>query len=1034
MNHDIETIFATARELQVVDQINYLDEVCGEDAELRQRIDSLLAADLKAGGFLKSVAHIPDQASKNAGAWRSSDLPEEKPGEIIGRYKLLQIIGEGGFGTVWMAEQKEPVKRKVALKIVKLGMDTKQIVSRFEVERQALAMMDHPNIAKVFDAGSTDTGRPYFVMELVKGVPIHEYADSVQLDTSSRLRLFALVCNAIQHAHQKGVIHRDIKPSNILVTMHDGIPVPKVIDFGIAKATSQELTQKTLFTEYHHLIGTPVYMSPEQAEMSGLDIDTRSDVYSLGVLLYELLTGTPPFAHHELMERGYGEMMRIIQEDTPHKPSTRLSTLGSLSAATAERRHTDINKLGLVLRGDLDWIVMKCLEKDRTRRYETATGLAEDIARHLNDEPVQAGPPRFGYKLRKFVKRNRGRVVAACMIAVVLVVGIIGTSSGMVWALHERDAAKIAQTESTKRAEELQLVSDFQSEQLGDIDPQRMGIALRRTIFSSIESETREQLEKDFAGVNFTSIAMTTLEESFFRRTIAAIDKQFAGQPVLQAQLLQSLCETMQELGLVFETEDPQKRVLDIRRSTLGNEHPDTLDSMNSMGSLLQAQGKLSEADSYYTEVIELSRRVLGDDHPGTLISLSNMGSLREKQGRLSEAEAYIQEALEGRRRVLGDEHPSTLLSVNFMGLLRSGQGNYAEAEAYFREALEGRRRVLGNDHPQTLNAIRNVASAQRKLGKLSEAEPYYREAIDGYRRMYGNDHPETLLSLNGMGVLLYNQRKYTEAEPFYRESLEGSSRVLGEFHPITLSCMHNLASLLRAQGMLSDAELYYHQVLEGRRRLHGDEHPSTLNTMNSLGSLIKEQGRFSEAEAYYKTALEVRRRILGDDHPSTLNSINNLGSLLQDQGKLEEAEQYYLESHEGRRRLYGESHIKTLISSNNYGSLLNSLGRFHDASVTLSKGEPAARNLWGEKADLLGSYLSKLGQAQVGVGLYSEAESTLLEAYSLLVESSGTAHENAQACIATLESLYTAWNIDLPGNGYDIKAANFHGMKSDSD
>ena len=303
----------------------------------------------------------------------------EQAGALIGRYKLLEQIGEGGMGTVWMAEQREPVKRRVALKIIKLGMDTKQVIARFEAERQALAMMDHPNIAKVLDAGATDAGRPYFVMEYIKGIPILEYCDHAKVDTRSRLELFASVCHAIQHAHQKGIIHRDIKPDNVLVTLHDGVPVCKVIDFGIAKATNAELTQKTLFTEHRQMVGTPAYMSPEQAEMSGLDIDTRSDIYSLGVLLYELLTGTTPFDMKELLQSGFAEMMRTIREVDPQKPSTRISALGDTASRTALQRHVDIRKLGTLLRGDLDWIIMRCLEKDRSRRYDTANGLAADI-------------------------------------------------------------------------------------------------------------------------------------------------------------------------------------------------------------------------------------------------------------------------------------------------------------------------------------------------------------------------------------------------------------------------------------------------------------------------------------------------------------------------------------------------------------------------------------------------------------------------------------------------------------------------------
>jgi WD40 repeat protein/serine/threonine protein kinase len=416
---DIKEIFYAAIETKSKKQRDaYLDEVCRGDRKLRAEVEVLLKAHDQAGSFLEEPA---------VGAKVTLDESPltEGPGTKIGRYKLLQLIGEGGFGVVYMAEQERPIRRRVALKIIKLGMDTKQVIARFEAERQALAMMDHPNIARVFDAGATETGRPYFVMELVKGTPVTDYCDKNNLETRQRLELFIDVCRAIQHAHQKGIIHRDIKPSNVMITLHDGKPVPKIIDFGIAKATQNRLTEKTLFTEFRQFIGTPEYMSPEQAEMSGLDVDTRSDIYSLGVLLYELLTGTTPFEADRLRSAAYDEIRRIIREDEPPRPSTRLSTLGDALTDIAKHRNVQPGELRRIVRGDLDWVVMKSLEKDRTRRYETANELAQDIGRHLSDEPVIAGPPSTVYRLRKFVRRNRTTVASSLLLATAIVVGLI---------------------------------------------------------------------------------------------------------------------------------------------------------------------------------------------------------------------------------------------------------------------------------------------------------------------------------------------------------------------------------------------------------------------------------------------------------------------------------------------------------------------------------------------------------------------------------------------------------------------------------
>ena len=442
----VKEIFADALEkANAAERAAYLAQACGNDAQLRQHVEALLQAHEKAGGFLEEPAAVLP------GKTIALSTPlTEKAGDHIGHYKLLQQIGEGGCGVVYMAEQEQPIRRRVALKVIKLGMDTKAVIARFEAERQALALMDHPNIAKVLDAGATDTGRPYFVMELVRGIKITDYCDQNNLSTEERLDLFVQICHAIQHAHQKGIIHRDIKPSNILVTVHDGKPLPKIIDFGIAKATSgQVLTDKTLFTAFEQFIGTPAYMSPEQAEMSTLDIDTRSDIYALGVLLYELLTGRTPFDQEELVAAGLSEMRRIIREEEPLRPSTRISTLEAADQTTvAKRRHSEPPQLIHLVRGDLDWIVMKCLEKDRTRRYETANGLAHDILCHLNNEPVLARPPSTAYRFQKLVRRNKLAFTAAAAVLMALLVGLGIAAVGWRQTRFERDNAFKARTEA----------------------------------------------------------------------------------------------------------------------------------------------------------------------------------------------------------------------------------------------------------------------------------------------------------------------------------------------------------------------------------------------------------------------------------------------------------------------------------------------------------------------------------------------------------------------------------------------------------
>ncbi len=454
MNRDSqspETIFGEAINITSADERDaYLDRACENDPKLRGMVEQLVVDHFRAGRFLEQpvaqVAATIDRPGKQPTG--------EKPGTQIGPYKLLQQIGEGGMGAVFMAEQTRPVQRKVALKVIKAGMDSRHVIARFEAERQALAMMDHVNIARVLDAGTTEAGRPYFVMELVHGVPITTYCDDNQLTPRQRLELFVPVCQAIQHAHQKGIIHRDIKPSNVMITLYDGKPVPKVIDFGVAKATEQKLTERTLFTQYGTMVGTLEYTSPEQAELSALGVDTRSDIYSLGVLLYELLTGSTPLSRKRVKEAAYGEIVRMIKEEEPAKPSTRLSDSGETLASISAQRHMEPAKLTKLLRGDLDWIVMKALEKDRNRRYETANGLATDVQRYLNDEPVQACPPSALYRFRKLARRNKGAFVAASMAALVIVLALVGLSVSNI-LIRQEQARTRDEKERTERAQKL---------------------------------------------------------------------------------------------------------------------------------------------------------------------------------------------------------------------------------------------------------------------------------------------------------------------------------------------------------------------------------------------------------------------------------------------------------------------------------------------------------------------------------------------------------------------------------------------------
>jgi len=838
----------------------FLERACGDDASLRQRLDKLLKAHAGAGGFMGA----PGGATV---------LPiTEKPGDRIGRYKLLQQIGEGGCGVVYMAEQEEPVRRRVALKVIKLGMDTKSVIARFEAERQALALMDHPNIAKVLDAGATDAGRPYFVMELVKGLRITEYCDQNNLPTAARLDLFTQVCHAIQHAHQKGIIHRDIKPSNILVTMHDGVPLPKVIDFGIAKATDQRLTEKTLFTAFEQLIGTPAYMSPEQAEMRGLDIDTRSDIYALGVILYELLTGKTPFDGKELLASGVEAMRRTIREQEPARPSTRLTQ--ELAAAdvrrlrskteardpetekeirASSRRLLQVKELIRLLRGDLDWIVMKALEKDRTRRYDTANGLAQDIARHLNNEPILARPPTQVYRFQKMVRRNKLAFAAASAVLVALILGL-GVSTWMFF--HEKQArqrAVAAEKEAKTEASKSKQVAQFLKDMLDGVGP---SVALGRDT-----KMLREILEK----------------------TSERVSKDLKDQPGVEAELRNTIGRVYEELGDYEKAGAMHREALALRRKLLGTEHVVVAGSLNNLAIVLARQGKLAEAETMFREAQAMRKKLLGNEHADVAISLNNLAIVLTDLDKLAEAETVLREALATKRRLLGNEHTDVAHSLDSLAWLLQRQDKLAEAETMYREALAMRRKLLGNEHPDVAASLNNLALILEHQGKLAEAETMLREALAMQRKLLGNEHPDAVRSLNNLAHVLYGQGNPAEAENMTREALALRRKVFGNDHPEVINSRNNLARMLLDQGKLAEAESMARESLASARK-SGTNYPSVLEScLADLGEVLHRQAKYSEAEPLYRAVLAGRRARLPAEDESVLIFTASLGRVLAD-------------------------------------------------------------------------------------------------------------------------------------------------------
>ena len=688
----------------------------------------------------------------------------ERSTEIIGPYKLLQLAGEGGMGEVWIAEQSHPVRRRVALKVIKAGMDTAQVVARFAAERQALAMMDHPAIARVFDAGATPQGRPYFAMEYVRGEPITTYCERNKLSIADRIDLFLQVCEGVQHAHQKGIIHRDLKPSNVLVTLQDSRPVPKIIDFGIAKATTQTLIEGDLYTEVGAFLGTPEYMSPEQAEMTGLDVDTRTDVYALGVILYQLLSGSLPFESRTLRAKGLDEIRRVIREVDPARPSTRVTALAGAGEATPQLK-SEAPRIATQLRGDLDWITMKAMEKDRTRRYGAASDLAADLRRHLENQPVLASPPSQIYRLGKFVRRNRLAVAAATVLVVLLAAFGVAMAVQAQRIANERDRAN-------REAAAARQVSEFLVGLFKVSDPsEALGNAM--TAREILDSGAKK------------------------------IEAELAGQPEVKARLMETMGTVYTNLGLYRGAEPLLRQAVDTDRRTLGNDHPQTLTALNQLANLYWFQDRYSEAEPLYLEVIEARRRVLGEEHPDTLRVRTDLASNYTLQKRFAEAERLDNATLEVQQRVLGPDHPDTRLSLNILQAIYFQQGRYADAEPIARKVVDASHRRLGEDHPDTLIDMHNLATVYDRLARYDEAERVYLKTISGKARVLGAAHPRTIQSVRRLAEMYQKQKRYEEAE----SQLLGAWDALSATRtaPVAPSAGTNTASITTVSTLLAN-------------------------------------------------------------------------------------------------------------------------------------------------------------------------------------------------------------------------------------
>ena len=1033
-----QSIFLSAIEMRSsAERAAFLAEACGGDERLRAGVEELLAAHARLG-TVDSPAHAPTADPSGV----------ERPGTLIGPYKLLEPIGEGGMGTVWMAEQTEPVRRKVALKLIKAGMDSRQVLARFDAERQALALMDHPNIAKVFDGGTINRsphapregaraphaeregyyGRLYFVMELVKGVPITKFCDQHRLTPRQRLELFVPICQAVQHAHQKGIIHRDLKPSNVLVALYDEWPVPKVIDFGVAKATGQQLTEATLHTGFGSVVGTVEYMSPEQASFNQLDVDTRSDIYSLGVLLYELLTGSPPFSKKELEQAGMLETLRMIREQEPTRPSAKLSTSDGLPTLAANRG-TEPAKLTRLVRGELDWIVMKALDKNRNRRYETASAFAMDVQRFLANEPVQAGPPSAAYRLRKFARRNRTGVLAASLVMLALTVGLIGTTAGLVradhhWqraeqaAEHEREA-KVREAEKHRLAEERKQLAEANARQA--IEEKRIADAVREFLQTKLLIHADVVTQADslvhYGGPAVHAHWDVTVRELLDRAAEELapekIEANFPDQPEVQAELLATIGATYHGVGETAKAVAFLKRAIELARRHFGRDDLRTLKMQLYLAAGYRQLDNSKEAIGLLEHASRSLEEQLGPDHLDTALAWDNLACAYLYAGRRAEAIGLLERArnvfekklsprhsrtLTTRHNLacandgiaesvllfeqvhrdmeahLGPDHPRTLSALTGLAESYRDAGKLRDAVQLLDRAHKARVQRLGPDHPDTLYTLQHLAAAHLDAGDLSDGIRLSEQVRNALEKKFGSNHPGTLRAMNGLATAYHTIGKLPEAFRLLEQAHRGFEKQLGPDHPNTLTTLHNLAIAYLDDRKPEEAIRRFEQIRDVRTKKSGADHPSTLTTLNFLAEAYLRTGRLPEAIELFESVKKAREEKLGPDHPQTHITINHLARAYEKAERVPEAIQLLERARETQDKQLGADHPITLSTLHHLAGAYLEAERLRDAIPLYEQVRDAREKKLGAEHPDTVTTLNDLAIAYKVAGRYVDA------------------------------------------------------------
>jgi len=897
----VQNLFLRIVKLPEKDRQRTLEAECDGDLALQRRVNALLLANDAPDSFMDFSLNMESLGSQNKqyemidetldtgeqgepAETSASPFAIEEGVLVAGRYRLERKIGEGGMGEVWIAKQTEPVKRKVALKLIKKGMDSAAVIARFEQERQALALMDHPNVCRVLDGGIMPSGQPFFIMDLVNGLPLAKFCDESRMTLKERLKLFVPICQAIQHAHQKGVVHRDLKPANILVTLVDGTPVPRVIDFGVAKAIHGKLTEETLSTQFGAVVGTLEYMAPEQAGYSGSDIDTRADIYSLGVVLYELLTGLRPIDAKRLREAGFAEMIRVIQEEELSKPSTRLSTDEALPSLAALRQ-TEPRKLTSLLKGELDWIVLRCLEKKRDRRYESANGLARDIQRYLADETVEARPPSFGYLTGKFLRRNKGVAIGAGLVFVSLLAGVVGTSLGLIKANQQTELAQSEATaaEIARKEEAAQrlLADEANRNAQNRLKQIEKGSTLLGTIFRDLNLTNIEG-----EGKTLEIVLGERLKEA-----AAKLDQEEVGDPLVVAKLQGILGESLISLGYANEAIELLKKAAVTNAKLLGATHATTLTDQHNLAEAYSLAGEYKSAVKIHKETLEATRATLGEEHRDTIASIKDLGNAHVANQDYQAGIPLLEEALRLCRAHLDEEDNLTLYAMNSLAVGYSYSGKPGQALPFYEQTLKLRRKLMGPKHYDTLTAMNNLASTYFGLKRIDEALPLMKEVYELRKSKLGAEHPHTILSMANLAVVLEAAGKRKEARPYFEEAVKISESKNGLYHPGTLLRIRNLANCCRDLGDKESALKLYQRYVDRHAIKDGKESLSYANALIYLGFNQLKYEMWEEAEPVLRQCLELRIKHLGDDDWRVGGAQSLLGGTLLKLKKFEQAE-----------------------------------------------------------------------------------------------------------------------------------------------